>query len=70
MKNGTVISGCYDPATGKLKGEGVMKVPGAHSTTYTAEWDEATGMIQGPAHIINDMGHVFEGKLVDNVRHG
>ena len=37
---------------------------------YTANWDEATRMIQGNVTIINDQGHTFEGKLIDNVRQG
>ena len=47
-----------------------MKVTGGHATTYTGNWNEATGMIEGPAKIVNDMGHIFEGRLVENVRQG
>ena len=36
----------------------------------TANWDDATRMIQGNVHIKNNQGHTFEGTLVNNVRQG
>ena len=66
MRDGSTATN-YNPVTGKLQGEGVVKVG---SSTYTGNWDEQ-GKLNGPGTILNDNNQgSFSGNFVNNVRNG
>lgn len=66
MRDGSTADN-YDPVSGKLFGEGTVKVG---ASTYTGNWN-AEGKLNGPGTIINDDGQgSFEGNFTNNVRNG
>ena len=66
MRDGSTADN-YDPVSGKLRGEGTVKVG---ASTYTGNWDEE-GKLNGPGSIVNDDNQgSFQGAFQNNVRNG
>ena len=66
MRDGSTADN-YDPVSGKLRGEGTVKVG---ASTYSGHWNDE-GKLSGPGTIINDDNQgSFQGEFVNNVRNG